>query len=339
MGGDQGDHKGNALGEALSRFGRRLFPRREVFRDITGEVFDDGAAGVAEKRAREWSLVLSARGVTHRLFQDGDIWRIGVPGRLADRAVDEIRAYVSENARRGGGPPPVPRPVPARSVAWVMAGIGFSFVFLVSNPVIWGRRLDFVRLGVGDTAAMLFSGQWWRAVTALTLHADGAHLLGNVVVGGLFMAFLCRETGVGAGFFLALLAGAGGNCLKALIEGPGHHFLGASTAVFGALGVLGGLVSVSRARGLSWRRVAPFGAGLMLLALLGAGEEDAAGKIDLGGHFLGFAFGAALGAALGAARRRGWHVAAYGLNQALGCLAVAGVVAAWVSALLGWRWF
>jgi membrane associated rhomboid family serine protease len=78
----------------------------------------------------------------------------------------------------------------------------------MSNPVVWGRHLDFVRLGAGDTGAMLFSGQWWRAITALTLHADVAHLAGNVVVGGLFMAFLCREAGVGAGFFLAWPPGA-----------------------------------------------------------------------------------------------------------------------------------
>lgn len=333
-----GENKGHALGEALSRLGRRLFPRRDVFRDITGEVFEDGGAGLSEKRAREWSLVLWARGVAHRMYHDGESWRIGVPARLAGRAVDEIRAYVRENALGEAETPRPKRPVPVRSVAWVMAGVGFCFVFLVSHPVVWGRRLDFVRMGAGDTGAMLFSGQWWRALTALTLHADGAHLLGNVVVGGLFMAFLCREAGVGTGFFLALAAGAAGNGLKAVIQGPGHHFLGASTAVFGALGVLGGMVSVFGPRGLSWRRLAPFGAGLMLLALLGAGEEENAGKIDLGGHFLGFAAGAILGAAMGAARRRGWRIPVLGLDAFLGILAALTVVLAWISAFLGWRW-
>jgi hypothetical protein len=90
-----------------------------------------------------------------------------------------------------------------------------------------------------------------------------------------------------------------------VIQGPDHHFLGASTAVFGALGVLGGLRSVSGMRGMTWREAAPFVAGLMLLALLGAGEEDGPGKIDLGGHFLGFAAGAVLGGAVGLARRLG----------------------------------
>jgi membrane associated rhomboid family serine protease len=337
---EEGEKGRHALGDALGRLGRRLFPRREAYRDITGRVFEDGADAVSEARAREWALVLSARGVPHALSREGeDGWRLRAPRREADRAVEEIRAYIRENAADGRPAPRLPRPVPVRSVAMVMAGLGMAFVFLMSGPVVWGRRLDFVRLGAGDTGAMLFSGQWWRAVTALTLHADMAHLLGNVVIGGLFMAFLCREAGVGTGFVLALAAGAAGNVLKAQIQGPGHHFLGASTAVFGALGVLGGLRTVCGMRGFSLRQAAPFGAGLMLLALLGAGDEEGPGKIDLAGHFFGFAAGMVLGAVYGTVTARGRRPGGPGLDAILGAVAACVVVWAWVSAWFGWRWW
>ncbi|MDQ7833401.1 MAG: rhomboid family intramembrane serine protease [Desulfovibrionaceae bacterium] len=334
----EGDEKGrHALGEALGRFGRRLFPRREAYLDITGEVFDDAAPGVSEARAREWALVLSARGVPHGLSRDGDLWRIRVPARHAAQAVEEIRAYIRENLAQETGRR-LPRPIPARSVAWVMAGLMALFVFLISDPVLFGKRLNFVRMGAGDTGAMLFSGQWWRAVTALTLHADMAHLVGNVAVGGLFMAFLCREAGVGTGFFLALAAGAAGNYLKAVIQGPGHHFLGASTAVFGALGVLGGLRTMCGMRGLSLRQVAPFAAGLMLLALLGAGDEEDGSKIDLAGHFLGFAAGMLLGVADGALMARGWRPGGPATDTGLGLAAALAVLLSWMSAWYGWAW-
>jgi len=334
-----GDGRGrHALGEALGRLGRRLFPRREAYLDITGEVFEDGAPGVPETRAREWALVLSARGVPHGLSRDGELWRIRVPARHAAQAVEEIRTYIRENLAAETGLPHLLRPIPTRSVAWVMAGLGFLFVFLISDPVFFGKRLNFVHLGAGDTGAMLFSGQWWRAVTALTLHADMAHLLGNVAVGWLFMAFLCREAGVGTGFFLAVAAGVAGNVLKAVIQGPGHHFLGASTAVFGALGVLGGLRTLYGMRGFSLRQVAPFGAGLMLLALLGAGDEEGGNKIDLAGHFFGFAAGMVLGVADGALMARGWRPDGRLVDGILGTVAVLAVLMAWMSAWQGWAW-
>jgi hypothetical protein len=100
-----------------------------VFRDITGEVNADGGAGLSEKRAREWSLVLSARGVAHRLFREGESWRVGVPARLAEQAVNEIRAYVRENAPGEAEAPRLERPVPVRAVAWIMAEWGCASRF------------------------------------------------------------------------------------------------------------------------------------------------------------------------------------------------------------------
>ena len=143
---------------------------------------------------------------------------------------------------------------------------------------------------------------------------------------------MCRETGLGLGFALTLAAGVVGNVLKVLIQGPGMHFLGASTAVFGALGALGGARLADRWPALTFRRSAPAGAALMLLAMLGAGGEDGQ-AVDLAGHLFGFASGAAMGLAAGFwVERRGRPGAA--AQSLWGAAALASVVAAWTMTLL-----
>ena len=93
--------------------------------------------------------------------------------------------------------------------------------------------------------------------------------------------------------------------------------IGASTAVFGALGALAVLPQLRR------RAWVPLGAGMALLAFLGT-----SGRSDLAGHLCGFAAGVALGA--GASRLPPLRSRA---AQAALALAVAAVpVLAWLAA-------
>lgn len=307
-----------------------LWPRpgqRDLTQAVTGH---PGPATVI--RAREWDLILTSRGIPHAIRRQGDGYRLFVPRRRAEEALTELTAYAAE---RQGIVLPDPAAMPLRPQVWptvlaVMGLITGAWGFLLGEKLFFGRRVAWKALGAGDSTAML-AGQWYRAVTALNLHADPAHLLGNAASGALFLALLCRETGVGLGFALAVAAGAGGNVLKVLIQGPGMHFLGASTAVFGALGVLGGVRLVSRWPPLTFRRSAPAAAALMLLAMLGAGGEDG-GAVDLAGHLFGFLTGAGFGLATGfwLARRDRPGAAAQIL---WGALALGLAVAAWVAAV------
>ena len=97
-----------------------------------------------------------------------------------------------------------------------------------------------------------------------------------------------------------LAAGAFGNYLNSLALGVRHDSLGASTAVFGAIGVLGALRGL-REHGLSLRRAAtPIAGAVALLAFLGAGDDTFhRGRVDLGAHFFGFIAGLGLGAGYG----------------------------------------
>jgi rhomboid protease GluP len=153
------------------------------------------------------------------------------------------------------------------------------------------------RAGSAD-AGRILHGEFWRTVTALTLHADASHLVANATAGALLGTAVCRTLGGGLGAALLVAAGAAGNALNAAVRGPGHVSVGASTAVLGAVGVLSGLAFVRTRRGAERRRRAwvPLAAGLALLGMLGANPQT-----DLGAHLWGFVVGVALGAGAGLA--------------------------------------
>jgi membrane associated rhomboid family serine protease len=133
-----------------------------------------------------------------------------------------------------------------------------------------------------------------------------------------------------------LLSGISGNLLSALFYGTDHRAVGASTALFGALGLLSALAVSRRVRAIGnggtgsvgghpWRAWIPLGAGLALLGVLGAGK-----RADLVAHLFGLLAGLSIGALLSLAlpRRAGGAV-----QWVCGALCVALVVAPWIAAL------
>ena len=92
-------------------------------------------------------------------------------------------------------------------------------------------------------------------------------------------------------------AGALGNITNVLIQHPSHRAVGASTAVFAALGLLTAYTWMHR-RDTRYRlayRSAPLVSGLVLLAYFGTGDA----RTDIVAHLTGFAWGLAGGLAAG----------------------------------------
>jgi membrane associated rhomboid family serine protease len=186
-------------------------------------------------------------------------------------------------------------------------------------------------LTAGDAqAGLIVGGEWWRVLTALGLHGDEGHLLSNLVAGSLIGILLAQILGGGLAWLAILLAGGIGNGLSALLQPASHAAIGASTAVFGGLGLL--VVMMVKYQASLWRvglrRWLPLAVGVMLLAFLGIEGE----RIDIGGHIAGFLAGCLLGAGLIAmgepsARSRP------GLQVAAGAAALALFAGAWVIAL------
>src|SRR5262249_17411631 len=149
-----------------------------------------------------------------------------------------------------------------------------------------------LEVGRASSSAILH-GQWWRAFTTLTLHEDVMHLAGNVIACLLFVSAVGRWLGPGLGAALIVGAAAVANVLTACVHRREPFFsLGASTATFGALGLVSGLQLGRRWRHDVRRRYAwlPLGAGLGLFAMLGVGEHS-----DVWAHFFGLAVGALMG--------------------------------------------
>jgi membrane associated rhomboid family serine protease len=303
----------------------------EAWLAIPADLGDWEAAGLlSERRVRRWALVLDARRIPCRIESGGMGWRLLVPSDRFAEAREELRLFEEENR---GWPPPEP---PAGSLVENTL-VTLSVLILLAtfhnltrlDISLFGRwPIDWTELGKAD-AGKILSGEWWRLVTALTLHGDWLHLFSNLALGGFFIVWLSRELGSGLSWSLLLGSGILGNLANACLQPPTHSSVGASTVVFGAVGILASL-SVMRHRLSRKRRWAlPAAAALALLALLGTEGKNT----DLGAHLFGFAFGLGLGLPAE------YLVARHGrpgrrLNILLSILSALIVLAAWWAALV-----
>jgi membrane associated rhomboid family serine protease len=249
------------------------------------------ATGLSDARANELSLVLIARNVPFQRRSGQRGWELWVPLAHAPEAATELTLYRHENAREVGARPLAEIGDGRRGVAVYVATLLAVFVALHADLFY----LDWLGAGRLDAGAVL-AGEWWRTVTALTLHIELAHLGGNLVFGTFFGYFVGRYLGNGIGWLAVLLSAAAANALNAWVQAPSHRSIGASTAVFAMLGLL---VAYTWRRGFlrhtPWRaRIAPIVAGLGLLAFTGTSGENT----DLGAHLFGFLVGVAGGLVL-----------------------------------------
>jgi rhomboid protease GluP len=269
--------------------------------------------------AMDWSLVLASQDIEHSIDAVDDSWMLLVSGDDAERAAAAIHAYEAENST-----------VWRREVKWtgllfdwrsVFWWLFVSALFLVSES-----RPEVRSLGAFDSARFL-SGEWWRAVTAVTLHADGAHLLLNAATGLVLLGMAMGCYGVGRGLLLSLLCGAGANAWEALLSPRGYIGIGASGMVMACLGLIAAqsiFESHTSAREWAGRGVV---AAALLFALLGLDV-----KSDVLAHFFGFMNGLVTGVAVCLVDRH------FRRSSKLDALAAASAVvllaASWVMAIL-----
>lgn len=246
------------------------------------------------------AFMLGAVGIASAIVLRADRFSLEVAEPDAHRARAHLSQYEAEN-RPSAPQPPAP---PLHPNAWAGC-VGYAVwllgvAYVISNGLV---RLDAFHTGELD-AARVQAGQWWRAWTALTLHLSGPHLFANLGAGIWFGYLAGRQLGTGVAWLLIVAGGGIANLLEGLFGPPWHLSVGASTAVFTALGLMSAYTWRERLRlPQSWvQRWGPLVAGIVLLGWLGT-----AGKhTDIMAHVLGFAIGVLLGAiaALPAVTRR-----------------------------------
>lgn len=283
-------------------------------------VFESHNPALCQDRA----LVLTAVQIPHQIIHDQGGYALLVPADASAAAVQELALYDDEN-------PPV-APKPQRSVPHQDPLPGIFAYVLVIGTVAWlagaaAFSENWLQAGRVD-GELIRNGEWWRLFTALTLHSGAPHLAGNLVFGTVFGLFAGRLVGSGVGWFAIVVAAAFGNLLNTLLLESAHRSIGASTAVFAALGLVAGFVW--RAKLMSQERwpyrLGPIVGGLALLMYTGTGDANT----DVGAHLMGFVSGFAAGVIV---TRFIDRLSSARLQILSGGAALALFVVAWIAAL------
>jgi membrane associated rhomboid family serine protease len=142
------------------------------------------------------------------------------------------RDYYRDSPRRGGMP---------NFRAWSITNwlIGINVAVFVIDMLLQGSLSEW---GYFSLNTAVFGWQVWRFITFQFLHANGQHILFNMI--GLYFFGPFMESYLGTRRYLAfyLLCGIGGalgyillNYLGFLHDGPGTPLIGASAGIFGIL--------------------------------------------------------------------------------------------------------
>lgn len=232
-----------------------------------------------------YSLVLSASGITHRIhYISADHIEIYVNTRQKERALNEISAYDRENR---DWPPSAQTDSFAptfRAMSSMVIGI---LIFIYGMTGDWNHESIWFQQGAGNSTAILNNFEFYRLVTPLTLHADVVHLMGNCFLGGILLHYFLHLTGNGIGLFALLVTATTANLINVVMHGPGHLFVGFSTAVFSIIGMLSTISFTMKTRRSTFHFFMPVMSGLAFLAFLGSSGE----RTDLGAHLFGLLCG------------------------------------------------
>lgn len=244
--------------------------------------------------AQEYALVVLAMNLDCLITADDGSFVIHTQSPFALAVTEEFNLYEKEQRE---AKTPQDLPVFGSGVelllAW-MVTLFFCFSMQSESSTFTDRYLN-------SSSAIMQNGEIYRAFTALFLHGDFEHLMGNLLYGSVFCLLVANSLGPWTGWGLILASGFLGNLTNAAIHHDVPFFsLGASTATFGALGLLVGVglyqAWLERSVRSGIRTMVPLAIGVMLFSMFGIGSTDSGSTTDVMAHVLGIGFGALLGA-------------------------------------------
>jgi membrane associated rhomboid family serine protease len=272
----------------------------------------------------ENAMVLEAVGIDSEVLHREGSFLLIVRPEEAVLAKEQLHLYSLENRKK------LKSETPGLHLSKGLYGaLLYVVVLLLVNSFQHNKALNVHLIGIGGAnAGLIQQGEWWRAVTALTLHSDLLHLIGNLGFGVLFGLFASQHLGSGLAWFSILMAGALGNIINAFIQTSTHTTIGASTAVFAALGIQASYTWRTRHHSAhqGMRRWAPIIGGVMLLSFLGGPGE----RVDVASHITGFLSGISLGFVFGSLGSRLMLKARY--QAMLGVASITIIALAWLVA-------
>jgi rhomboid protease GluP len=187
----------------------------------------------SRRQALDWSLVLLSQGIEHMVERPASngSWELLVSAADLEGANEAIDLYRRENRGR-----PWRRELFSAGLLFDWASLAWGLLLCV---FYWLSETQPGLRAIGEMDAMDFShGEWWRAFTAMWLHADLSHLASNGILGFILLGLAMARYGTGIGLLAGYLSGAGGNVIAWLFTTQSRISLGASGMVMGCLGLL-----------------------------------------------------------------------------------------------------
>ena len=232
------------------------------------------------RQIRDDSLVLLSQGISHRLIRSEEgPFQIFILPEHEDRARLQLALYRKENPPKEENPP-LPLSFSLQPL-WVL--LAPTIVTLID----FTDKVNLTTPGISDASKVL-KGEWWRSLTAQTLHGDMRHLASNLLCGYIVMNMITfRIPLLRLAPFIAIASAIANLCVSLTVQ-TSFRSLGFSTFVFAAIGCLSVIefrLMPKETHGLL-RRFAPLSGAASLAVFLGLGENA-----DILGHAYGFIAG------------------------------------------------
>lgn len=252
--------------------------------DTPAEEVPEESSRIAEgtyRQIRDYSLVLLSQGIVHRLERSPEgPFEIFVKPEHEPQALHQLELYRKENPPKEENPP-------------LPLSLSLQPVWVLLVPVVCtlldfsGKVARMHSLGLSD-ADKVMHGQWWRTITALTLHGDARHIASNLLSGYIVLTLLSYRTPLARMAPFLAVASALANFCTVLTVQTDFRSLGFSTFVFAAIGALAVIEFrlMPRETHGQLRRFAPLCGAASLAVFLGLGENA-----DILGHAYGFIAG------------------------------------------------
>ncbi len=235
-------------------------------------------------------LVLASQKITADFSQDNGSYNITINEKDEKVANQILEKYFTENKDRK-----INYIESGLSLSWKSPAV-FTIMIMLSLVHFYSWQNAIHRQLIneyGSSALYIFQGEYFRAITALMLHADIEHLAGNLVGLFVFGTGVFNLSGYGKGSLMLLLSGFFGNLTNAYFKKGVILSIGASTCVLGAAGILTAMqIAKKKKSSMSYLQIyAPFAAGMALLGFLSGGKNT-----DISAHLFGFLWGFLIGA-------------------------------------------
>lgn len=241
-------------------------------------------ADLPAKKADLILLILSSQHIKTHIENHNNRYHIRVRPDQMKFAGAMVNAYYKENKFRV-----IKQQISSLNISSFKSFTCYGIMALICLIYATAQYLNIhenLILSCGVSGLYILQGETYRAITALFLHSDVRHLIGNMAGLLIFCAPILSVSGFGTGAFLILFAGTTGNLLNAWVQQTAHLSIGASTAIMGGAGLLSAHQMTRRQRGSVFNALMPLLAGALLVGLFSQGENT-----DVMAHFSGFVSG------------------------------------------------